>query len=82
MQTNNDDYPVEMSKKYIPPAEDILKFLNQANELDRCYLLLIIHTLARIREINNLKWSDVHEEYSRYFGAFSSINDRWLYSVP
>jgi integrase len=31
--------------------------------MDRLYLLLIIHTLARIREINNLKWTDVHEKY-------------------
>jgi integrase len=25
--------------------------------------MLIIHTLARVREIINLKWEDVHSEY-------------------
>ncbi len=56
-------YPVVKSKKYIPPIEDIIKFLNKANQQDRCYLLMIIQTLARIREINYLKWEDIHEDY-------------------
>ncbi len=56
-------FPVEKSKKYIPPVEDIIKVLGLAKPMDRLYLLMIIHTLARVREINNLKWEDVHEEY-------------------
>lgn len=56
-------FPVEKHKKYIPPKEDIISVLNLAKEADKAYLLLIIHTLARVREINNLKWDDVHDEY-------------------
>jgi integrase len=56
-------YPVATRKKYIPPMEDIIKFLQQANEIDRCYLLMVIQTMARIREINRLKWEDIQEDY-------------------
>jgi len=56
-------FPIDKKKKYIPPIEDVIKVLSLAKPLDRIYLLVIIHTLARIREINNLKWEDVHDEY-------------------
>lgn len=56
-------FPIEKKKKYIPPQADIIKVLRLAKNQDRLYLLLIIHTLARIREINKLKWTDVHPEY-------------------
>jgi integrase len=56
-------FPVDKKKKYIPPKADILKILKIAKGVDRAYLMLIIHTLARVREINYLKWEDVHEGY-------------------
>ena len=56
-------FPVDKKKKYIPPHKDIISVLTIAKKLDRLYLLLIIHTLARVREINNLKWEEVHPEY-------------------
>jgi integrase len=30
---------------------------------DKIYLLAIIHTLARVNEINKLKWADVYEDF-------------------
>jgi integrase len=56
-------YSVSKSKKYIPPREDIQKVLEAATPRQRQYLLAIIHTLARVNEINKLKWEDVHEDY-------------------
>ena len=56
-------FPIEKKKKYIPPAEDVEKVLNIVTEKQRLYLLAIICTLARVREINKLKWEDVHEDY-------------------
>lgn len=54
---------IDKKKKYIPPLEDVMKVLDLAKKQDRFYLLLVIHTLARIREINNLKWEDIYDEY-------------------
>jgi integrase len=56
-------YPISKKKKYIPPKEDIQKVLQAASPKDRRYLLVIIHTLARVNEINNLKWEDVYDDY-------------------
>ena len=56
-------FPIEKKKKYIPPAEDVEKVLNIVTEKQRLYLLAIICTLARVREINKLKWEDVHDDY-------------------
>ncbi len=49
-------------KRYIPPKEDIEKVLAVADQEQRRYLLVIIHTIARVREINRLKWEDVNFE--------------------
>lgn len=54
-------FPVKRSKKYIPTLEDILKVLAKAEPKDKAYLLTIIHTLARVGEINNLKWDDIKD---------------------
>lgn len=56
-------YPVKKSKKYIPPEQDISKVLSAVTKRDKIYLLAIIHTLARVNEINKLKWEDVHEDF-------------------
>jgi len=57
--------PIGLDKKpkYIPTTGDIEKILSAANEEQRCYLLTIILTMARVREINRLRWADVHENY-------------------
>lgn len=34
-----------------------------AKPLDRLYLLVLIHTVGRIGEINKLKWADIKEDY-------------------
>jgi len=53
---------VEKRKLYVPPQEDIEKVLAVANEEQRDYLWCIRDTLARSREINNLRWEDVDFE--------------------
>ncbi|MCX5852407.1 MAG: integrase [Deltaproteobacteria bacterium] len=53
-------YPVSKSKKYIPPIEDIVKVLASASKREKNYLLALISTMARVGEINKLKWEDVH----------------------
>ncbi len=55
-------YGVPKSKKYIPPLEDVEKVLAIATPAQRQYLLVVSMTLGRIREINNLKWDNVHLE--------------------
>ncbi|MGB5157521.1 tyrosine-type recombinase/integrase [Desulfobacterium sp. N47] len=54
--------PVSKKRKYIPPQEDIIKFMVSAGK-DRFYFLTIVYTLARMREINYLKWEDVYSDY-------------------
>lgn len=54
---------VDSVSKYIPPKEDIEKVLAACTPKQRLYLLAAINTMARIREINRLKWEDVHEDY-------------------
>lgn len=55
-----DPYGIEKKKKYIPPFEDIEKVMSLATPEQRDYLTVISLTLARVREINNLKWEDVN----------------------
>lgn len=61
--TGIEPFGVERKRKYIPPIEDIKKVLNLADEEQRKYLLTIMHTLGRMREINNLRPQDVYEDY-------------------
>lgn len=56
-------YPVKKSMHYIPPFEDIRKVLVVANEEQRRYLLALIYTAGRVRELNALKWEDVFPDY-------------------
>jgi integrase len=55
-------YGIEKKKKYIPPVDDIEKVISLATPEQRDYLTVISLTLARVREINNLKWEDVNFE--------------------
>ena len=56
-------YPVKREKKYIPPKADVDKVLSVATPRQRYYLLAIINSLARVNEINKLKWTDDFENY-------------------
>ena len=58
-----DPFGIDKARKYIPPEEDILKVLEIAPKEFRDYLLTLIHTAARMREINKLKWEDVYDDY-------------------
>lgn len=49
-------------RKYIPSQQDIEKILSIASIEFRNYLIALIHTAARMREINKLKWEDVNLE--------------------
>jgi integrase len=56
-------YGVDRELKYIPPLEDVKKVLESANPMERAYLITLLHTMGRMREIHNLKWEDVNENY-------------------
>jgi integrase len=56
-------YPIEKSRKYIPPQEDIALVLETATCEERLYILVVAHTLGRVRSVNKLRWEDVHEDY-------------------
>jgi integrase len=56
-------YPVNKKKKYIPPKRDVESVLEKATPRQKNYLLAIINSLARVSEINKLKWSDDFEDY-------------------
>jgi hypothetical protein len=45
-------FGIERTKKYIPPIEDIKAVLSQASDAERKYLLALLYTMARMREIN------------------------------
>lgn len=52
-------FPEEEFVKYVPPASDIGKVFDSADEWEKDLLLLLLSTGARISEILNLKWTDV-----------------------
>jgi integrase len=56
-------FPVDKKQKYVPPKEDIEKVLSVATPRQANYLLAIIHSLARVNEINKLKREDVFADY-------------------
>lgn len=56
-------YPISRPKKYIPPEEDIKLVLETATCEERIYLLVVAHTLGRVRSVNKLRWDDVHHDY-------------------
>jgi len=56
-------YSVDPKPRYVPPYSHIEKVLSVAKEEQRNYLLVLLHTMARVGEINNLRWSDIHKNY-------------------
>jgi integrase len=58
-----DMFSISPKKRYIPPLDDVVKVLNLANEEQRNYLLFLINTMARVSEINRLKWEDVDDKF-------------------
>lgn len=53
-------FPEEKKFKHIPSPEEIDRVIAVANTDDRDYLLAIRETMARVNEINRLKWADVN----------------------
>jgi integrase len=80
--TNISPYAVKKFKKYIPSKVDVIKVLSLANNIDRCYLLMLIHTLCRVRELNFLKWVDVHEEYLTLWTKKSKDSNEEYRDIP
>lgn len=56
-------FAVKKEKKYIPKEADINKILSASTPKERSYFLALINTMARVGEINKLKWEDVQDEY-------------------
>jgi integrase len=56
-------YPLRPKERYVPSVEDVKKVLEISNKEQRQYLLTIIHTAARVREVNRLKPSDIHSNF-------------------
>ncbi len=56
-------YPLRPKQRYVPPMEDVKKVLDVANKEQRDYLLTIIHTAGRVREINRLKPDDIGAQF-------------------
>lgn len=54
-------YPEKRRRKYIPSVKDVTKVLEVCDQEQRTYLLFIINTMARVREINNLTWDDIED---------------------
>lgn len=52
-------FPVNKTRRYSPPYEDILKIISVADKDTQDYLNILKDTLARVNEINKLTWDDV-----------------------
>ena len=54
-----DKLKVEKTKKVIPTPKEMAKILMAAGK-DRPFLLVLFHTMARVDEVQRLKWEDVN----------------------
>lgn len=54
-----DKLKVERTKKKIPTPQEMAKILLAAGK-DRPFLLVLFHTMARLDEVQRLKWEDVN----------------------
>jgi len=54
-----DFLPIKKKFKYIPPSQDIDKLIQAADPETQDYLWCVRETMARISEINRLRWDDV-----------------------
>lgn len=52
-------FPVNKTRRYSPPYEDILKIIAIADKDTQDYLNILKDSLARVNEINKLTWDDV-----------------------
>lgn len=52
-------FPVNKTRRYSPPYEDILKIISITDKDTQDYLNILKDTLARVNEINRLTWDDV-----------------------
>ncbi len=85
--TGIDRFPETKAKRYIPPAED-LKLVLEVSEapgcMDKMYLLTLIHTLGRMREVNRLKWEDVdfHRGFVTLYTRKAKCSDLKSVRIP
>jgi len=77
-----DRFPETPKKSYIPSEEDIKLVLELANPEQRRYLLAVIHSMGRVRSVNNLKWEDVHEDYVSLYTRKAKNSDLKEIRVP
>lgn len=56
-------FPESKEQRYVPPEEDIKLVLEVASCEERKYLLVVAHTLGRVRAVNNLKWQNVFDDH-------------------
>jgi integrase len=73
---------VKRERKYIPPIEDIKAVLELATQEERIYLLTILHTMCRVREINRLKWENVYDEYIIVSTKKTKNSDEAIRAIP
>ena len=58
-------FPIEKKVKYVPPKDDVLKVISEADADTQEYLWTLTLTMGRMSEINRLTWDDVDFEKKR-----------------